>query len=110
MKINKEVKKAIKTIKENNSQLYFYSGFDKPKKIDINNIIIKDSYIGDISEDIMLEISELINHYQIKELKKYQELPRYFWIDPTLGQLQAFNKRVGLDKNDYLHDFIKKNI
>ena len=87
-------------------ELYSYNGFSKPEKINVNDLIIESNYLGDMTEDFLEDYNQTIKHESLEDMQENQFLFDYgIWINPTLKQLQTFNKSKMLSKNDYLENF-----
>lgn len=94
-------------INEDDIKLYYYSGFENPKKIDIEDVVITSNYLGDITEDFMDLYRDVLDNYTLDDAQENQPLYDYtIWINPTLKQLQEQNVlSYGIPKNTYLDDF-----
>lgn len=100
---------AGKKIQEKNNTIdehvYFYNGFKSPVKINLEDIIITSNHLGDVTDEILEEIS---SHKQesLKDWKDNQYLSNYgIWIAPDLKSLQEYNRSVGLDESEHLENF-----
>lgn len=94
-------------------KFYFYNGFNYPellannlKELE-NNLNIEDNYLGNVTNDTIEEIKELLYHYNsIEEMQKYNDnVFNCIWIDPTYNNLKDYNLSVDLNENDYIKEF-----
>lgn len=101
--------------------VYFYNGFNKPKKLadnldelinDLRNkdTVLTDNYLGDITDDLRDELTELLNDDSMSERDINNVLYDYsIFYKPTIKVFQDINiNRYGLGKNEYLADFINE--
>ena len=101
--------------------VYFYNGFNKPKKLadnldelinDLRNkdTVLTDNYLGDITDDLRDELTELLNDDSMSERDINNALYDYsIFYKPTIKVFQDINiNRYGLGKNEYLADFINE--
>lgn len=101
----------VRKISEEEISLYFYNGFSKPQKIDVEDFRLSNNYLGDITDEFKEFYEETMENYTIEELEKNQPFAMYdIWVNPTIKELQRQNTNVyGLGKNDYLEDFASSN-
>lgn len=70
-------------------KFYFYNGFNKPELLASNlkelenNLNITDNYLGNVTNETIEEIKELLYYYNSKD----------------------YNLSVGLNENDYIKEF-----
>lgn len=101
--------------------VYFYNGFNKPNKLadnlnelidDLQNkdTVITTNYLGDVSNDLLDELTELLNDDNMSDRDINNTLYGYsLFYNPTVKVFQDMNiNRYGLDKNEYLTDFINE--
>lgn len=94
-------------------KFYFYNGFNYPellannlKELE-NNLNITDNYLGNVTNETIEEIKELLYYYNsIEEMQQYNDnVFNCIWIDPTYNNLKDYNLSVGLNENDYIKEF-----
>ena len=101
--------------------VYFYNGFNKPKKLadnlnhfmnDLSNkdTTLSDNYLGDITGALLDELTELLNDDSMSERDINNALYDYsLFYNPTIKVFQDINiNRYGLRKNEYLTDLINE--
>ena len=72
---------------------YFYNGFNEPELIatdieELKHVIIHDSYIGDVSKDLLEDIDSCSNLDDLKEELAYYDI----YINPTKQTFIEANK------------------
>ena len=89
-------------------KLYFYNGFSEPKLIDLKDFAINSNYQGDVTDDLKEELFE----YLTENDEDIQEEQPFFiygvWFMPTLKNLQEFNLKISLNKNDFLEKMVQE--
>lgn len=92
---------------KDNIKLYYYSGFEEPKEIDLNDIVVTSNYLGDVTEDFLELYNEVLEDYTLEDAQENQPLYDYrIWVNPTLKQLQEQNQYpYGIPKDTYLEKF-----
>lgn len=100
-------KKEVDLLKDVGVELYYYNGFSEPEKINgFEKLSVESNYLGDVTYDFLAEFNSRIEDVDIADLQKNQYVAEYgVWVNPTKDQLQAFNRSVMLDENEYLQDF-----
>ncbi|EJA1928457.1 hypothetical protein MWQ86_000109 [Staphylococcus pseudintermedius] len=94
-------------------KFYSYTGFSEPKLLTDSfkelskKLIVESNYLGDVTNDTLEEISELIENFDtIEDMQKYGEnYVNGIWINPTYQNLKDYNLSVGLNEDDYLQNF-----
>lgn len=94
-------------------KFYFYNGFNKPELLASNlkelenNLNVTDNYLGNVTNETIEEIKELLYYYNsIEEMQQYNDnVFNCIWIDPTYNNLKDYNLSVGLNENDYIKEF-----
>ena len=105
MNITNEQLQALKD--RYNGGLYFYTGFNAPKEIDVEDFKIESNYGGDVTE---LVIEEMLAWLSDNDSDIIENQPFFvdagIWFKPTIEDLRDFNKSVGLKEDEYLNGFI----
>src|SRR5699024_5430691 len=97
--------------------IYFYNGFNKPNKLADNlndfmddlknkNTVLTTNYLGDVSNDLLDELTETLEDDQITNDDITNILYDYsLFYNPTIKAFQDINiNRFNLDKNEYLKE------
>ena len=100
--------------------IYFYNGFNEPKKLadnlsdfmsDLKNkdTVLTTNYLGDISDELLDELTYVAKDNRTIDDDINNALYSYsLFYNPTIKDFQNINiNRYGLKKNEYLADFIK---
>lgn len=100
--------------------VYFYNGFNKPSKLadnlndfmnDLSNkdTTLTDNYLGDVSDELLDELTYVTKDNRAIDDDINNALYSYsLFYNPTIKDFQNINiNRYGLEKNEYLADFIK---
>lgn len=101
-------------INKNNVKFYFYNGFSKPELLadnwdDLkNNLRIESNYLGDVTEGTLEGLEDILESFDtVEDAQEYGEnVYNDVWINPTLENLADANEAYGLDRLDYLNDFL----
>lgn len=96
-----------KESKNTGVDLYYYSGFSEPEKIEsIESLFLESNYLGNVTDEFMEEYEFHMKDGDIADFQENQFVASYgVWVNPTKEQLQEYNKSVMLDDNEYLQDF-----
>ena len=87
-------------------ELYFYNGMQAPEKIDVDDLVIESSYLGDITDNFISEYKEMLEFYTLDDMIENQPLTKFnIYVNPTKEFFQDYNKSLTLDKNQYLDEF-----
>ncbi|MBM7598147.1 hypothetical protein JOC34_000504 [Virgibacillus halotolerans] len=84
---------------------YFYNGTDKPCEVELDEIIIQDSLMGDMLESFWEDHSD----YETDKDSRYNDAMGITYgvlRNPTLQDFQDINGYHGLSQEDYLEDFL----
>lgn len=83
---------------------YFYVGMDKPKLVNLNDLMLDHNYLGDITSDFLQEHEEMKDD---SDVDYNNELGLVYGVlrNPSIETLREINKHYGLSQNDYLEDF-----
>ena len=100
--------------------IYFYNGFNKPNKLadnlsdfmnDLKNkdTVLTTNYLGDVSDELLDELTYVAKDNRTIDDDINNALYSYsLFYNPTIKDFQNINiNRYGLEKNEYLADFIK---
>ena len=101
--------------------IYFYNGFNKPNKLadnlsdfmnDLKNkdTVLTTNYLGDVSDELLDELTYVAKDNRTIDDDINNALYSYsLFYNPTIKDFQNINiNRYGLEKNEYLTDFINK--
>lgn len=103
--MNDKQKQAIEGMKHR-VNLFFYNGMDSPHWFDPTALQLNDRLKGDLTGSFLLAYQEMIDHYTLEEMQENQPLLEFnIFVNPKLEQLQAYNKSILLDENQYLDEF-----
>lgn len=103
----------MKDINNKKIKFYFYNGFNEPqllanniKELE-NNLNIENNYLGNVTNDTIEEIKDILYYYNsIEEIQQYGDNAfNCVWIEPTYNDLKDYNLSIGLNENDYIKEF-----
>ena len=98
-----------KLVNKYQGKLYFYNGFSEPKLIDLKDFAINSNYQGDVTDELKEELFEYLTEND-EDIQEEQPFFNYgIWFMPTLKNLQEFNLKVGLNKDDYLEKMVQED-
>lgn len=84
---------------------YFYNGFEPPKEIDLNDLVLNHNYKGEVTNEFLEEHEE----WKKENDRDYNANMFEYRIfrNPKIEEFQEANEYFRLDKNCYLDDFLE---
>ena len=101
-------------------RIYYYAGFEKPKKIAKNikelltDVRVESNYMGDMTKQMKEDMIDCMEWYieaGYVDIEEFVEelrgiLYEYsIWVNPSLQDFEDYNESVMLPRNTYLEDF-----